>query len=1050
MRTRLPLSCGTLASILILAVAVAVGTGRASPPIHGRSVTVADDAQPEPVNVADARETGGLVGRPTTTRSTDILEHRGPALSSKDAASLHQPGNDPSSPPPRISVPNIECVDAEAIAGEGFFYFDNTGPPTVDEPEHGDCTNGTHQQFLNDVWYCWTSPCDSDVTVSTCGGTLVDTRLAVYAGCDCLLLQDRFLGCDDDACIFQSKTTFTAAAGESYLIRIATSPQNGLSGGTGTFTINCGSPQPPCNQATVNCQFRDRWNALTSDRDHYTVADDFVPADNGEITEICWWGAYSDGYGDCHGLTDDTFEVRYYADANGFPGELIGGPFRQSDGSLLLTGPVYTETRVAGDLPEYEYHATHAPVAVHADQCYWIEITNSVSTSCHWLWQVAQEENGRAVRDGTTDTSPDGYDVEEIIAGDLAFCLNLPLVRALHCPPAPANDDCSDALPIYDGETVVDTTRATTDGPGESESCSPPDTCCDFPLGDNQIHYDIWYGYVATCSGTLIVDLTESDFDTKIAVYEGADCPTESGAAACNDDASGAGLALQSQVSLPVQQGAHYEIRVGGYGVFATDESPCDRYSERPGCPNRACEAMVCSAIPSCCESSWATNCVAEAVNVCPGSCYSTDSATPGCANLQCQARVCSVLPSCCDGDWSSNCVDKAIELCAGTAGTGTIRLMCGDPSPGDLCQNAPIESLPFTFTGTNHHASHDCPLFPGSHTWIAFDVCDPSSVTLDYCGAAPVFERAWLNLAQGCPCSHVTGSARREPCPDGNVRLTWDCLQPGTYYYPILSEPGSVGDYSITVTTEPCVHTCVIDAGDCCAANGTVGCEDATCCETVCGVDPFCCEFAWDDLCARRASQLCGACPGGTCDSGFGGCLTPHDSPGCMDAEICEAVCTCDPYCCDGQWDEYCAGEGLSSNCGAALDCNQNAFPDVVDIARGDSQDCNGNLIPDECEPDCNENLIADECDIQGCYSDDCNDNVVPDECEIGDVNGDGSIDLGDVAGLVDCLTSPCEPSCDPALYADPCCFIVDFDNDGDVDIEDAGEFQRLFMTEP
>ena len=56
-------------------------------------------------------------------------------------------------------------------------------------------------------------------------------------------------------------------------------------------------------------------------------------------------------------------------------------------------------------------------------------------------------------------------------------------------------------------------------------ACSSPGPCCDFPLGDDQVHGDIWYTYTATCSGTLIVDVTGSDFDGKVAVYDGTDCP---------------------------------------------------------------------------------------------------------------------------------------------------------------------------------------------------------------------------------------------------------------------------------------------------------------------------------------------------------------------------------------------------------------------------------------------------------------------------------------------------------------------------------------------
>ena len=51
--------------------------------------------------------------------------------------------------------------------------------------------------------------------------------------------------------------------------------------------------------------------------------------------------------------------------------------------------------------------------------------------------------------------------------------------------------------------------------------------------------------------------------------------------------------------------------------------------------------------------------------------------------------------------------------------------------------------------------------------------------------------------------------------------------------------------------------------------------------------------------------------------------------------------------------------------------------------LGCGQSDDCNANGVPDECEPDCNDNGVADECDIIAGTSDDDNDNGTPDECE-------------------------------------------------------------------
>ncbi len=69
-----------------------------------------------------------------------------------------------------------------------------------------------------------------------------------------------------------------------------------------------------------------------------------------------------------------------------------------------------------------------------------------------------------------------------------------------------------------------------------------------------------------------------------------------------------------------------------------------------------------------------------------------------------------------------------------------------------------------------------------------------------------------------------------------------------------------------------------------------------------------------------------------------------------------------------------------------AGEDCNLNGADDFCDIASGYSEDCDGNGIPDECQPwcDCNENGIADFCDLALGYSQDCNENGIPDECDV------------------------------------------------------------------
>ncbi len=712
---------------------------------------------------------------------------------------------------------NDSCFQALPILA-GLTAFNNAAA-TTDGPDHATCEVSNQTGIAHDVWYCWQAPSDCTVTVNTCppGQTSVDTKIAAYDGCACPVDDARLLACDDDACGNQSRISFDAVSGQSYLIRIGTFPL--AAGGTGTFTLEC-IPPPVCTQPDGQCQLRNNANADTSDRTNFTVADGFSPALSGSVNEICWWGAYSGATANCEQSATDAFEVKYYADVDGFPGALIAS-YSQAAGTLTVAGPSPTGDIVSGLVPEYAYTGGHAPVPVSAGQCYWVEVTNSVSdTDCIWFWERALSGDGRAVQDGNPI---DGYGLEDVRLTDQSFCLDIPLGDPGVCqPPIPANDDCANSTEVFDGITLFETTGATTDGPAEP--------ACNFQLNDDQINADIWFDYVATCSEVLQVSLCGSRYDTKLAVYDGGACPPTGALTACDDDFCD----LQSQVSFPVVQGEAYKIRVGGFKELGQ-------------------------------------------------------------------------LPD---------------------TGPGQLQITCMAPPPNDNCTDVTPQPLaqgqPIVYTGSNGNSSNDCPIFPGPHVWIAFDLLADGSVTLDYSGTDPVFSDAWLNLATGCPCSGITAAAECQvAAPDGNLEISWDCLPAGTYYYPVLADTGSQGPYRITVSTEPCRDRCAGGVGDCMTAHPTPGCDDPECCATVCGRDDYCCCVEWDATCASIATTLCGLAD--TCAAATGDCCTPQTpgTGGCADFDCCMSVCECSSFCCNVTWDSACATDGWNGDgCGANLLC--------------------------------------------------------------------------------------------------------------------------------
>ena len=112
------------------------------------------------------------------------------------------------------------------------------------------------------------------------------------------------------------------------------------------------------------------------------------------------------------------------------------------------------------------------------------------------------------------------------------------------------------------GDTAFSTIGASTDGPDEPTACSfPPDLY-------TGIESDIWYRYTATCTGNLTVDLRDSDFDTRVAVYSRASLP-DAPAPASSTLASASAACWPA---LPVSAGSCATMQAAG----------ADRWIDRP------------------------------------------------------------------------------------------------------------------------------------------------------------------------------------------------------------------------------------------------------------------------------------------------------------------------------------------------------------------------------------------------------------------------------------------------------------------------------------
>jgi hypothetical protein len=107
------------------------------------------------------------------------------------------------------------------------------------------------------------------------------------------------------------------------------------------------------------------------------------------------------------------------------------------------------------------------------------------------------------------------------------------IIRTVITVPPPSNDVCSAPLPLAGlGTFAVSNSGATTGTEGQSEAS------CLFFTG-TAVRQDVWFTWLASNSGAITLTtcglLGTGSADTKIAVYDGAGCPTAA-AIACNDN----------------------------------------------------------------------------------------------------------------------------------------------------------------------------------------------------------------------------------------------------------------------------------------------------------------------------------------------------------------------------------------------------------------------------------------------------------------------------------------------------------------------------------
>jgi hypothetical protein len=236
------------------------------------------------------------------------------------------------------------------------------------------------------------------------------------------------------------------------------------------------------------------------------------------------------------------------------------------------------------------------------------------------------------------------------------------------------------------------------------------------------------------------------------------------------------------------------------------------------------------------------------------GSCF-VPHGSPHCNDQTCCETVCAIDPSCCEVIWDATCVNQATIGCTEPAAITTGVL---DPLTG---RRYAIVEEAIWLTASQAIEAEGGRLATiesaAKQAWIERTVSfvPPSLgigslwIGLTDAGHAGANEGAF-RWTSGLPLSFTNWAAGQPNASDTTDDYVALRLSDGRWF----DRTGFEVERALAEFT---VANCG-GGGDCYAVHGP-GCNDGTCCESVCAVDEFCCTTAWDATCVQFALQQCG-----------------------------------------------------------------------------------------------------------------------------------------------------------------------------------------------
>jgi len=434
---------------------------------------------------------------------------------------------------------NDDCSTPIAISGTGTTFFDNTLASTNVQGQSETLCNIFGSTAINNDVWYNWTASFTGYAEVTMCGGFNDSKISAYLGGSCPAGSS--IACSDDYCGAQARIVFPCSAGQVYTLQVGDGPF-AFAPGADSFTINVGVPPP----AEDNC-----------------------------ATPIAISGLGSFLFDNTNATTGT--EGQFEAPCTFF-------------GSTTVNNDVW-----------YDWTATHSGMAA-------IETCNSfVDTKIAVYAGVGCPISGTALACNDDTCGLQSRTIFPVVAGQhYTLQLGLYPFTQLGGPGTfdmivvipPANDDCSTPTTIATASPLSwDNTYATTGSQGQSEALC-------FAAGSTNLYLDVWYTWTATFTGTAGARTCNTTFiDTRIAVYDGAGCPSNS-ALACVDDF----CFLQTLVTFPCVLGQQYTLQVGTYGPTDFGTGGIDVFDAAPP-TNDDCSAAIAvgTSTPTSFDNSFAT-----------------------------------------------------------------------------------------------------------------------------------------------------------------------------------------------------------------------------------------------------------------------------------------------------------------------------------------------------------------------------------------------------------------------------------------------------------